>query len=205
VDVQGFKICGTGCSDSLPCPANNTCLKKETGSFCYPYVPEISGATCNLTYQAGCDRMSGVACDVTSSGSTFSAACVPHSGQVPVGSICSSATDCEAGSMCHLGVCRHFCDSSVERDGCDQGTCFAPPITGGKAAFELCYIPCRSDSECGSGRQCSFGSLTAEVGLCRVGATDTCTVNDGECDEPRPRGTGICAPGYDTADCMVTP
>lgn len=210
-DVPGFKICAISCSEARPCPESNSCLKTETGSFCFPYIPEIPGAECNLTFQMGCDFMSGVACRLDQSGSEISASCQAHMGQLPAGSACTSDTDCEADAACHWGTCRSFCDPKTARSdappvGCLTGLCEAPRLASQDAApFSLCMMNCASDSGCDAGLQCMSYRSFQQGGLCVRPETTNCPTNDGKCDEPMPRGTGLCAPGFDTADCMVTP
>lgn len=210
-DIRGLRVCSTACSEASPCPPNNSCYKYETGSFCRTYVPEIQGATCNLTYQLGCDGMPGAACDLDLSGGNLTARCLPHTGMLPVSAHCDDASECEAGAVCIWGACRRFCDlslatSATDAPGCNNGVCVAPPLASdGSAAPFICIVPCSSDAQCDVGLQCQVGSVGDQAGYCRAPLTDDCTVNDGECDEPLPRGTGLCAPGYDTADCIGTP
>lgn len=78
----------------------------------------------------------------------------------------------------------------------------APLAAGGPAPFSLCFVPCQSDSACDSGLQCNVGS---EISYCNAPLTDMCPTSNGRCDEPMPMGTGLCAPGYDTAECMGAP
>lgn len=210
-DVPGFKICRTGCSDANPCPANNSCVKSETGAFCRPFEPEIPNASCNLTFQLGCDGMPGAACDISPQGSSYTAACVSHSGQLPAGSLCTgSASDCEAGTLCVGGVCRRYCDPELRTaetgaPGCSlSGTCSAPRLADSTSApFNVCFASCAADSDCDTGLQCQLSSIGHPV--CSVPMTSDCPTDNNRCDEPMPRGTGLCAPGFDSADCMVSP
>jgi len=202
-DIPGYKICVRGCNDSSPCPANNSCVKREDGNFCEPFVPEIPGGTCNLTLQHGCETMPGTACVATEGTTT----CQAHTGQLPRNSACTASSECEAGNVCMLGVCRHYCDdnalsSSSAVEGCVLGgLCTAPLLVGGdKAPFKVCIETCTSDRDCDAGLLCFVGEEGNTVGFCAT-PTAPCPTNNGVCDEPIPLGTGNCVAGADTADC----
>ena len=206
-DVPGFKVCVSGCSDSNPCPPNNSCVQQEPGVFlCHPFKPEIAGGTCNLSKQRGCEATPGTACMPTATGTV----CEPHNGQRPRGASCAASSECEAGNVCVAGVCRHFCDDTAPGSsdvalGCvPGGLCTAPRLsTGSDAPFKICLEPCTADSDCDTGSLCRVGEVGRRVGYCAAPMTPCPT--DNICDEPIPRGTGSCVAGSDTADCGGAP
>lgn len=201
-----FKVCATGCSDTMPCPAGNSCIKQSTGSFCRPFVPELSGGQCNLSGQLGCDTMAGTACAlVEGADKKLTTQCIMRTGTIPKGAACKLNSECENGTICELGVCRHYCDVNKKlgdgsKFGCGDGEQCVDTSTADQPRPGICLAECTANSDCSAGLSCwksKFGKI------CIQPLTTDCPKEDKQCDEPQ--GTGLCAAGYDTVDCMGTP
>ena len=209
-DIPGYKICVAGCDASTPCPEHHSCQKQSTGSVCIGFEPDVPGSVCNLTRQMGCENMSGTACvaDIAMG----KAVCQAHTGMVPAGGNCTTREECESGTDCFLGVCRDYCDPKVRVRNPDQDPAFGcssknevckSPKKADQSStpFNMCLQSCTSNSGCPTGQAC-FN--TTDYGtICSKQLTTDCPTNNKRCDEPQ--GTGICAAGFDTADCMGTP
>ena len=206
VDIPGFKNCTISCSASKPCPAGNSCAMTDVGLQCVPFLPEIEGSTCSLTYQRGCDFMPDTACRVDWSADPLIAQCTPHTGAVRVGGSCVDDRDCES-ALCWFGTCTNFCNpssatSSSPAAGCQVGETCAVRIPE-DPDFSLCIVECDADSDCASGMQCT---TRLKVGRsCVRPLTGNCPTEDGVCDEPTAMGSHLCAAGFDTVDCMGAP
>lgn len=201
-DIGGYKVCFTGCSDMMSCPASNTCVEYPEGPLCIPYRPEIEGAQCSLTWQLGCEAQQNTSCfPVAGAGpGNLTASCVPLTRRLPAGATCAYVDDCDEGLVCQSHVCRYFCDPNRRADGCDQGTCIPAKSDGVALDFGFCAAACVDDSDCDQGQTCAELRSPAGAKTClHVPMTTDCPVNDGRCDEPQ--GTGLCAEGFDTADC----
>jgi hypothetical protein len=143
-----YRVCATGCSDTMPCPANNSCYKASTGSFCRPFVSELPGGECNLSGQLGCDKKPGTACaPVEAADKSLTTGCIQRTGKLPIGAACTMGSECENGSTCAIGVCRHYCDASKKRSdgttfGCAAGEQCAALSSGDAAQPNVCLKSC---------------------------------------------------------------
>lgn len=207
-DVPGFKVCLPGCSDSVKCPEHHACVTDSDGSSCRPFKPEIPNGQCSLTLQVGCESQAGTSCFFGKDDSNqWISGCIKWPGTVPTGGPCGANGDCESGHACVDNVCKHFCDVK-ERVGCNQGSCNTVSFGGSDSPFGACTLPCTSDTDCVSGLHCAQLKLseTTTIKTCQLTMPlANCPTNNGRCDEPAPKGTGLCAPGADMADCMGMP
>ena len=207
-DIQGFKVCTPGCSDTVKCPEHHACVAGDDGPFCRPFKPEIPNGACSLTLQIGCEANPGTSCSPAQNEKReWITVCAEARGTVPRGGPCGVSGDCESGHLCVDHVCKRFCDSK-ENVGCDQGHCGGVSSGATAAPFGACSPSCTTDMDCVSGTHCGPMKVgdTKTINTCQLTTplTTTCLTNNNRCDEPAPRGTGLCAAGSDVADCMGT-
>lgn len=205
-----FNVCVPGCDDTVKCPDHQACVSSEDGAFCRPYRVEVPNGTCSLSLQLGCESEPGTSCFFgMGDKSEWLSACVPWPGKAPSGAACGVNGDCESGHVCVSHVCKHFCDLQQVNAGCAKGTCGSVSYGGNNAPFGACSLPCSSDTDCSAGLRCAPLQLdeSTTIKSCQLTTplTTTCPVNNGRCDEPAPKGTGLCATGSDMADCMGAP
>jgi hypothetical protein len=200
-DIPGYRVCRTGCGDVMQCPEHHECVEPDRDSpYCVAYEPELPGAQCNLTYNLGCETQPGTSCALD--GVSKTAVCSSKAGSGQDRDLCRSNTDCAAGFGCLSHRCTAFCDRKSALTFCDDPAAVCEPWDK-ESSLGMCLRPCNSDPECGAQGKCSDIGLEDGNKICTHVPYSMCPANlvgDSVCDEPT--GSGLCAAGTDTADCM---
>lgn len=180
----------------------NTCASGTDTKDCR-CAPRLWNATCDPIAQCGCDQNSTCVAIPPKGVNAATASCV-RAGSGGQKSACKTSSDCERGLFCHdsLRVCARYCADAL---GCEDGACI-PLFNPSDTSVAACGIGCDRMT----GEPCPSGAACAQLDRTRTSAGAYCAVplheacpHDGICDEPS--GTGLCALGFDRADCCKPP
>ena len=163
----------------------------------------LPGGECDLVKQCGCEKKPGLSCAEGVSGKVDRTSVCAPPGITTANNWCLDDASCASGLGCSGHVCRPYCVADAD---CGDGARCISTVRGGVTTSErVCLGPCTPESNepCGPVTRCNTGVFEDRpaTGCTLVPFTSECPTDNGRCDEPQ--GTGICAPGSDTADCAT--